>query len=133
MPSAGEYQDAPQSPKSGAAESWGAERYTDLIRRGTDEYGEAFLAYLILDGVEQRSRGLIEEFEAAFVNWYPDRGTFIDEQLGELGWNARLAEMIWETGIESGNLEWNDGALWDHLNRIYRTTERLEGVYVFRR
>ena len=133
MRSAGESSDLQRTAATQAAEQWSGERYTWLIQQGADQYGEAFLAYLVLDGVEQRSMRLVEEFEAAFVNWYPDRATFIDEQLEDRGWNALMSEVFSSTDIEPTDLDWNDGALWDHLTRIYRTTERLGGVYVFRR
>lgn len=109
-----------------------AETNISVVREGIRRYGEPFLAYLILDGVEQRAVDLVEQYEARYVGYFPDRDSFTTWALERSGLEADLAAFCQEQGMSPADLRWDLAVLWERLSERYAVTERLGGVYAFR-
>lgn len=110
-----------------------AETNISVVREGIRRYGEPFVAYLILDGVEQRDVDLVEQYEARYVAYFPDRDYFTMWALEDLGWNDELVALRALQGMWADDVKWSLETLWPRLVETYAVTERLGGVYAFRR
>lgn len=109
------------------------EEQTALIRRGIEEFGAVFVAYLILDGVDQRDPDLLEQCESRYCGYFPDRDTFTTWALERTGLEADLDAFRLEQGVWPDDLAWNLDVMWDRMVERYAVTERLGGVYAFQR
>ncbi len=109
-----------------------AETNISVVREGIRRYGEAFVAYLILDGVEQRAVDLVEQYEARYVGYFPNRDSFTTWALERSGLEADLAAFCQEQGMSPADLRWDLAVLWERMSERYAVTERLGGVYAFR-
>lgn len=103
------------------------------VRDGLNRHGEAFLAYLILDGVEQRGPDIVEQFEARYYGYWPSVEDFVQREFVARDLQGQLAQWAEYFGMTPAVLEWNQGELASQILRPFRTTERLGGVYVFTR
>ena len=103
------------------------------VREGIQRHGEAFLAYLMLDGVEQRAPDIVQQFEDTYNGYYPTRQSFIEEEIAFNNWEGNTGGWLERLGLPADAVTWNFDVMWAHLNEVYRTTERLGGVYVFTR
>lgn len=110
-----------------------AETNISVAREGIRRYGEAFLAYVILDGVEQRSQSLVEEFEARYAGHFPDRDSFVAWALEDTGLSADLDDLMALQGMWRDDVRWCYEQMWDQMSQRYALTERLGGVHAFRR
>lgn len=110
-----------------------AETNVSVVREGIRRYGQPFLAYLILDGVEQRADDLVEQYEARSIGYFPDRRSFATWAIEDQGWNDELVELRHLQGMWPDDVKWNLDALWPEFLTRYALTERLGGVHAFRR
>ena len=120
--------DAPQSLSPEYAET-----NVSVVREGIRQYGQGFLAYLILDGVEQRADDLIEQYEVRAIGYFPDRRSFATWAIEDQGWNVELVALRELQGMWPEDVKWDLDALWPELLVRYAVTERLGGVHAFRR
>lgn len=119
------------SPRSRSAEY--AETNVSVVREGIRRYGQPFLAYLILDGVEQRADDLVEQYETRAVGYFPDRRSFATWAIEDQGWSDELVALRQLQGMWPEDVKWDLDALWPELFTRYAVTERLGGVHAFRR
>lgn len=123
------YLDAPATDELSST----GETNVSVIREGIRRYGDSFLAYLVLDGTEQRSTDLIEQYEARTLGYFADRRSFAAWAIEDLGWNDQLVELRQLQGMGPDDVKWNLDGLWPTLVERYAITERLGGVHAFRR
>jgi hypothetical protein len=107
------------------------EDYARFIQHALNQYGSSFLAYLILDGVDQTDPKIVEHFLDSYVGWYPDRTTLMKVQLESLGWDTALEQFKTEHGIQPDELDFDWERLWEHCLEVYDVEERLPGVHAF--
>ena len=104
-----------------------AETYVDLF----DQHGDAFAAYLCIDGINQESSSLAEDFRDSYLWASADETTLVEQELADLGWEEALNEFLNSQGIHEEALRWDKQFLLRLLNWTYEIVPMYGVLYVF--
>ena len=104
-----------------------ANTYLELF----DKHGDAFAAYLCIDGINQESASLAEDFRDSYLWASADETTLVEQELADLGWEEALNEFLNIQGIHEEALRWDKQFLLRLLNWTYEIVPMYGVLYVF--
>lgn len=108
-------------------------KMAEAIKKGFDDHGDAFLAFLLVPGVTSvLPEKILTVFSAAHCAEGYTSGAAINELLGHLGWTKDLSRLHDKIGA-SELLDWDKPQLREVLEEDYAFIETYQACYVFDR